>query len=139
VKISKDHIRNISSSPRWKLYFKSFPNCVADDNKWPSNEGVLISFSIIKKATESSGGEISVSFLEDINGKIRGFLHQWKEGAWETNTGRQQPLHDLLANVIIRDENEIEKDLTLCLTFPNHCNISDEVPNIRTDYYDWKK
>jgi hypothetical protein len=139
VKISKDQIRNISASPRWKLYFESFPNCVTDDNKWPSNEGVIISFSIIKKATQSSEGEISISFLDNINGKIRGFLHNWKEGTWETNTGRQQSLQDLSANVIIIDENAIEKDLTLCLTFPNHCNISDEAPNIRTGYYDRKK
>lgn len=135
VKITNQHFRNLPASPNWQIYFADFPLCINADNRWSSDEGIRISFSIISAATQNAEGNIAITFLDDTNGKIRRFLHQWKEGVWETNTGKQSPVKDLTASVLIRDENKTEKDINIFLKCPTAWDISSDTPNFTAIYY----
>lgn len=136
MKISTDHLRNIPSFPKWKIYFRKFPACISSNNRWPSEEGISISFTIIKQATNHSAGTVSIAFLDDPLGKVRQFLHDWQEGVWETNTGKQASGKDLVASVTIRDENEAQSEINLSLSFPTEADIGSETPQFTAIYYE---
>ena len=135
MKVSMDDIRTLPRFAQWKLYITSFPLCINPNHTWPANQGVSVSYTIIKRNSDSSEGEISVTFLDNLSGKVRNFLHDWREGVWETNTGKQRPIKDLLATVTFRDENATEPDLSIVLKFPTDCEIGSETPNFRACYY----
>lgn len=135
MKISKDQIRDIPKSSDWRLYVSQFPRCISEENKWPSEISVKISYTITSRASNESEGEILISFLDTLSGKVSRFLHDWMEGVYETKTGRQQPLEDLKAIVKLKDENNVEKDINITLKYPRESDMSSEAPNLKAVYY----
>jgi len=138
MKVSMGDVRTLPRSAQWKLYITSFPVCVDQSHTWPVDQGIDVSYAIITPSSDRSEGKISVTFLDDLSGKTRLFLHDWQEGVSETNTGKQRPTKDLLANVSFRDQNATEPDLDIVLKFPTDCEIGSETPNFRAIYYDQK-
>jgi len=134
MRVPMDSLRNLPSSPRRKLYFKTFPACISAENRWSSDEGISIFFQIIRKATDRAEGTIFIAFLDDP-ARARRFLHDWQEGLWESNTGRQAPKKDLSANVEITDENDARSDINIFISFPLDLNIASDTPHFTAVYY----
>lgn len=135
MKIPKDQIRNILKSSDWRLYISQFPRCVSEENRWSSETGVRISYTITSPASDTSEGEILITFLDTLSEKVRSFLHDWREGVSETGTGRQQPLEDLKAIVKLHDENNVEEDINIILKFLRESDMGSENPNLKAVYY----
>lgn len=89
MKVLAENLRMSPFSPRWKLYFKTFPACISATNRWSPDEEISISFYATEDLIEQDEGTIYITFLNDPSGKIRQFLHEWREGLWNTKTGTQ--------------------------------------------------
>jgi len=124
------------SYPSWELYFTKFPNCISPNNKWNSNQGISVSIRITENASDSSEGNVQITFDSQSEKKVLSMLNEWMKAHHNPETGARANINDLMANVMIVDQNEVEKTKNWVLKFLTQFTLELDTPNICAVYYE---
>jgi len=133
----QDYARNLRDSfPVWRLYVDGFPSWISQENTWPIDYGIPVSFNEVDKASEIKEGIIVIQFNQDeMLPIVRRFLNKWFEGAYEVETGKSRSWQEMKFEARFVDSNNVEPNINLTIKFPNSCDYVNTPPSLRAVYY----